>query len=408
MSTFEEYMEAQRWDPKKMQPNQLYRDLMGVQGLCPWDGNNSSSRKQMFSSHIGQCLTTIGANTRTTITGVEREYGKYTFSVKMPHDGRIIRVIDRYPTSIDHNAIKSNPQKIAIYERADTKEVGFISIEGHCSHHQYFGFKYAPGPALSKLTRGAEIKEGEIFLDSPAVTPDGDYNFANGLNVALMSHPSTSEDGVMICRDVLEQLSFRTYEKRVIDYGSKRFARNLYGDRSTFKPHPEIGDWVREDGLLMALCEYNTLLGPVEQSVDDLMRVDYQFDRLTYASQGRGKVVDLRVINEPSGYSSALPEGMEEQPKRYDMARRRFYQTLLDEYSSLRRQRGNSLVITPEFSELLREAISVVGVNSLAPKDPIRKLYRQAPLDEWRIELTIEYLITPNIGFKLAGVGHGN
>ena len=38
------------------QHNELDRRLLGVQGLNPFDGANSASRKQMFSSHMTQKL----------------------------------------------------------------------------------------------------------------------------------------------------------------------------------------------------------------------------------------------------------------------------------------------------------------------------------------------------------------
>lgn len=407
MKTFEEYLAAQEWNPQVTQPNQLRRDLMGVNGLNPWDGANSSSRKQMFSSHIGQCLVLIGATNRYIHTGVEREYGKYTFSIKMPHDGRVVRVVDRYTAGIDRDSIALNPQRVVIYERSDNKEIGVVDIHNYCSHHQYFGFRYRPGPAAAKAIRGAEIPRGEIFMDSTSVQEDGSYHFGIQARMALMAHPACSEDGIVIDRTFLPSLRFRQYETRVIDYGSKRFARNLYGDDQHFKPWPDIGDYVREDGLLVALAEYNPILAATDMSVKGLQKVDYYFDKLTYAGAGKGRVVDVRVRHEQGSYASMLPEGMTDQVKKYDRARRAFYTTLINEYNSLRKIRGAALQISPEFHRLLVEAISVVGHNTLAPKDPIRKLYRQAPLDEIRVEITIEYEIEPNIGFKLTGL-HGN
>lgn len=388
------------------EPNQLLRQLLGVCGLNPWKGANSASREQMFSSHIGQTLVIAGATPRFCQTGMEREFGKYTWNVKMPKTGRVIRRIDRYRTSAGYDSIISddnqNPQSIVIFESSDpSKEIGVINLTKYCSQHQYFGFPYVPRPARGKLVQDVEIQEGEVFLDSPSVTKDGDYMYGRQCNVAYMSIPGVAEDGIVISRDVLEKFRFRTYETRVVEWGSKRFPLNLYGDDLKYKPFPDIGDMVREDGLLMMLRSYDESLAIVEQSSAALRQPDFTFDKATYVPTG-GRVVDIRVHHDANNQMSGTPEGMDAQPLRYDRARRAFYQDILSEYNRLKSKHpGYAPRLSPEFHRLVVEAISVVGKNSQSPSESIKKLYRQAPLDDWRVEFVIEYEITPTIGFKL-------
>jgi DNA-directed RNA polymerase beta subunit len=387
------------------EPNQLLRQLLGVCGLNPWKGANSASREQMFSSHIGQTLVIKGSTERYCQTGMEREFGKYTWNVKMPHTGQVRAVIDRYRTSYGMDSIieheEQNPQQIVVYERSDNKEIGMINLPKYCSQHQYFGFPYIKRPGKGKLVKDMEIPEGEIFLDSPAVTPDGGYKYGAQCNVAYMSIPGVAEDGIVISRDVLDRFTFKTYETRVVEWGSKRFPLNLYGDDRKYKAFPDIGDIVRDDGLLMMLRSYDESLAVVEQSGAALRMPDFMFDKATYVPTG-GKVVDIRVHHDLNNQGSAIPEGMDEQPLRYDRARREFYQEILTTYQRLKSKHpGVAPRLTPEFHRLVVEAISVVGKNSTSPSESIKKLYRQAPLDDWRVEFVIEYEITPTIGFKL-------
>jgi len=378
----------------KQQPNELRRDLMGVNGLNPWDGHDSSSRKQMFSSHIGQTLVIKGATERYVQTGMEREYGKYTFSMKMPVDAEIIRVIDRYPQKLGLDTIRMNPQSVVIFEDFNTKEVGMIDLRKYCSYHQYFGFEYQQREALSRVRAGAHLQAGEILMDSPSVKANGGYAYGRQLNMAFMSIPGVSEDGIAICDDVLPHYRFNTYEHRVGEWGSKRFALNLYGDDENYKPFPDIGDKIRPDGLLMCLRSYDRDLSVVEQNINSMREPDFTFDKLIYAAGAGGTIVDIRVHHDPTqGYLG----GMDAQPEKYDKARREFYQQIANEYFRLKRERGDRLQLTPEFHRMVVEALSVID------NDPQRviKLYRQAPLDEWRVEFTIQYEITPTIGFKL-------
>jgi DNA-directed RNA polymerase beta subunit len=348
----------------------------------------------MFSSHIGQTLVIKGATERYVQTGMEREYGKYTFSLKMPVDADIIRVVERYPQKIGLDAIRFNPQTVIIYEDVHTKEIGMIDVRKFCSYHQYFGFEYEAREALGRVRAGASLPKGEILMDSPSVKPNGGWAYGRQINMAYMSMPGVSEDGIGICRDVLPHYRFNTYEHRVSEWGSKRFALNLYGDDEHYKPFPDIGDYVRADGLLMATRSYDTQLSVVEQNVNSLREPDYTFDKLIYAAGAGGRVVDIRVHHDPTqGYLG----GMDEQPEKYDKARREFHQQIASEYFRLKRERGDRLQLTPEFHRQVVESLSVID------NDPQRiiKLYRQAPLDEWRIEFVIEYEVTPTIGFKL-------
>jgi len=381
----------------KSEPNQLYREYQGVNGLNFGRQHNSSSREQMFASHISQALVIKGSTERRIQTGMEREFGKYTFSVKMPVNAEIIRVIDRYRNKIGLDSIPVNPQTIVIYEDVATKEIGMVNIPNYCSYHQYFGFEYKTKPALSEIYAGAFIKKDTILMDSPSITDNGGYKYGRECNMAFMSHPAVSEDGIAICRDVLPYFSFKTYETRVVEYGSKRFALNLYGDENNYKPFPDIGDFIREDGILMGLRTYDKDLAVVQQSVFDLMEPDMTYDRLTYAGGRGGKVIDIRIRHDDKGTAVPGAASMDVQPEKYDRARRQFYNDIVQTYQKLKRERGEGLRLTPEFHRMVTEAL--VSINTDSP--PIVKLYRQAPLDDWRIEFVIEYDNVPNVGNKL-------
>ena len=387
---------------KPIVPNQLRPDLLNVLSLNPWAGHDSSSRQQMISSHLSQRLVIAGATERRCQTGMEAEFAKYTFSVKMPCDGRVIKVIHRYNRTIGKDSIAMNPQTVVMYENEHNHEIGIINLPLYCSYHQYFGFEYKSKPAINKLVPGQFIAKDTIFLDSPAVTDDGGYKFGLELNMTFMSHPAVSEDGVMISSDVLPKLRFKTYENRVVEWGSKRFPLNIYGDAENFKPFPEIGEYIRDDGVLMILRNFDKDLSPVEQSIYDLMEPDYIFDKAMYVSGPGGKIVDIKVHHEDS-IQSPTPMGMEVEIDKYDRARKVFYHEIINEYKRLKKARGDSLVITPELNRLIVEALTATDTGE---NQRINKLYRHTPIDDYRVEFVIEYEIEPTIGYKITDL-HG-
>ncbi len=395
------------------EPNELFAELLNVCSLNPWDGHDSAARKQMFSSHLGQCLVINGSTERRCQAGTERDFARYTFKTKVPVDCEVIKVIDRYRETFGQDTLlkrrQDNPHSVIIYENIHTKEIGCINVTSHTSYHSYFGFQNQIKPDLSNVRQGSFLKEGTILTDSPSVTETGGYKYGREVNVAYMSHPATSEDGILISQELLKEFGFKKYETRVVEFGTKSYPLNLYGDEHTFKAFPDIGDVIRADGLLMALRpydkdprSYDRELAIVEQSIYDLMEPDSTFDKPIYADGAGGRIVDIRVHHDNQVNNSPTPVGMDAQAERYDAARRQFYSEIVYEWRRLERERKESLRLTPEFHRLVVEALSVVQET----KERIYKLHRKAPLDDWRIEFTIEYDVTPTIGFKLTDT-HG-
>lgn len=395
---------------KKQKRSQLHRKLTSVLGLSPFDDNNSASRKQMFASHIGQTLVVENPTPRYIQTGMEREYGKYTFSVKMPVTATILKVIERYPRTMDVNRIAENPETLVIYEDYDTRVVGCISLTDYYSNHPYFGFRYKRKPTLKKLRIGEVVEKGTVLLDSPSIDDFGNYCYGVECNVAFMTHPAVSEDGVVISRDKLADFAHRTYEVRVIEWGAKQFPLNTHGTEDEYKPLPDIGDLVRPDGLLAALRDYDDDASPVEQSRRSTLKVDPIFDTLVYAAGPGGRVIDIRVMHDPESKIPDTPIGMEVQVSKYNQSRLRYYSEIYKEYERLRKSRDSHLTLTPEFHRLIVEAHSVINPsNRKNPNDPserIAKIHRNTPLDDWRVEVVIEYVNIPDEGNKFTDT-HG-
>ncbi len=389
---------------KALPPNELSAKWLGACGLNSFHIYDSSARLQMLSQHLGQMLVLDGSTPRQIQTGMEREYGKYTYRIEMPCDGLILDIIRRYQYVDGPDPIRLNPQTIVIYENVHTKEIGMIDLVEFCSNHQYFGFRYKDRPGLDEIKTGAYVKAGTVLRDSPSITDEGDYKFGVQANVAFMTHPACSEDGFAVSDAFLPKLGFRTFETRTVEWGRQKFALNLYGDDKNYKPFPDIGDVIRPDGLLMALRDYGPPeLAVVEQSVNATQRVDFTFDSTFYANGAGGRIVDVRVHHDKADENCAVTH-MDGQVQKYDRARRVFYQRLNSLYLSLTAKRGGvPPQITPQLQQLLVQAQSVISEGK---RRVVTKQYRKARLDTYRVEFTIEYSTVPNMGAKITDL-HG-
>lgn len=384
-------------DPADL-PDQINARWLGPCGFNPFHKHVSSARAQMHASHLGQMLVINKPTVKNIQTGVEREYGKYTFRVEMPVDARIITTIERYSLGIGYDSIRNNPETIVIYEDVVTKEVGILKLVEFSSNHQYFGFKYAKRESINELYPGAYIPKGTVFLDSTSISDEGDYMYGVNANVAYMSLPGVSEDGLVVSKDFLPKMGFKIYETRVLEYGKNTFALNTYGDDEHYKAYPDIGEYIRPDGLLAATRQYDPdVLSIVEQNLFACQQVDFTFDQTIYVNGPGGKIVDIKIHHDKSDYNNADVH-MDGQSQKYDNARRVFCRKVLEEYDKLKKLRGDSLQITPEFNQLI---VNCLFVNTQSPdKQKIQALHRNVPLDIFRIEFTIEYEVEPTIGFK--------
>lgn len=391
-------------------PNRIYRELQGVLSLNPFENTNSASRKQMFSSHISQRLVIACPTVKKIQTGMEMEYGKYTFHVKMPENGRILKVIHRYPEN-DYikDGFKLNPETLFLYESEDGV-IGMVTLERYQSLHPEFGYEYKRCPGAEMIQTGASIAKDTIFLDSPCKGPNGEYNYGAELNVAYMTHPCVSEDGMGISRDVLSRFNFRIYEKRVVEWGKNNYPLNLYGDDENYKPFPDIGEYVHPNGhhkgLLMALREYDPNLLAIDQSIKALQTLDPIFDKATYVQGECGRVVDIKIYHQPPNKGETICDEMMVQPIRYRDAMIEFRSQVLNEYFKLKQERGEHLRITPELQRYIVETMAILNKGISGVKTNLQLTYKTVPVDEWRAEFVVEYVITPNIGSKFTDI-HG-
>jgi hypothetical protein len=390
--------------------NELKPELLFLSGLNPLDQCVSGSRKQMFRSHLGQALTTLDPNVRSILTGVEFEYGKYTFSQKMPENGRILKIIDKYPSAYGSDSFKINPERVIIYE-SETGMIGMLKINGFRSDHPYFGFQYEATKESSELYIDSYIAKDTVLYDSPSKDEYGNYKYGTELNIAYTTFPGTSDDGIVISKDVLPRLATRTYERRIIEWGRDYYPINLYGDDDNYKIFPDIGDYVQppneHKGLLMCLREYDPATLIIDQSKQALKTIDNFFDKCVYVDGEGGRVVDINIIHQPPIKGESICDEMMTQAIKYRDANIEYRRKIVNEYFRLKKQREDSLELTPEFHRFIVESLAIINHPLPRTSENLRYIYKTNNVNEWRAEIVIEYIKVPTIGYKLTDTAGG-
>lgn len=386
--------------------NEHRAELASSAGFNPTVAHDSSARVQMLGSHLSQALPVADCQTRRILTGMEREFGRATFKIEIPVDAEIVKVIPKFQQTLGQGGIKRNPTTSVVYMDVNTKTFDVLEFNHYHSMHQHFGFNYVFTPEMRKLVPKACISAGTVLGHSPTLDEMENYRIGLNARVAMMSVPGIIEDGIVASESFCRRLTTKCIETRDTSWGKNWYPLNLYGDDDNYKPFPDIGDKIREDGLIFALrrvpLDDDIILAPLEMSKEALREVNYFFDRCVYGQPG-AVVTNITVRHEEHS-QPPTPVGMEVQAAKYYQAESLYHQALLDVHRQLIQRYGDKLQISPKFQAMLREAMMYLPCDKRIKST---QMYQLQPLDDWRVDLTYEYDFEPTIGSKLTGL-HGD
>lgn len=376
--------------------------LLSIHAMNPFITHLSSPRSIMFSSHLSQALTLTNGEEKIVQTGLEKQFGANTFSKKIENDARIISIIKRYD-GIDRSSVTATTELVVIYEDLVTGEIDYVDMPNYFSLHQYFGFKYKWNEdMLSSLSQNTIVPGGTIFADSPSVASNSGYKWGINANVALLTIPEVAEDGMVISESLAKKLSYKVFERRVVEFGSESFPLNIYGDENDYKPFPEIGERIADHSVLMALRKYDSELSPALTSTKDVMEFNPMFDEAVYVKGGGGLVVDIKAYYNPR-FKKAVYNGASDKVDKYVNGLKKFNKDLMNVYDKLvkdhySRYHNNNLSMSEKLNKLLLDAY----VSENSEDNKVRFTYKNEEMDIYRMEFVIENEISSiNIGSKL-------
>lgn len=380
--------------------SELDERLVGIPAINPFFGNNTGPRAAMFNKHMSQRPTIHHPTTQRLSTGVGYELGKYTYQLVIPENSYISAVIPKYNPIVSGDIAKKNPTETVIFVNDETQTIDCLDLVRYHSQHQYFGFEYKYNEsALQDIRKDSRIHVDTVVADSPAKAADGDYMPGIHANIALMSDPAVIEDGIKISESFAKKLSFTLIETRTIAINNNSIGLNTYGTDKLHQMFPNIGEFVRDDGILFALREYTSELAPSELSVKAL-RQPTMFDTCTYAQAG-AEVIDIEIIK-GDNQRADLMEGMQHQLDKHHTAHIRYRRAIFDEYERLMRETRNTLKLSHRFNSLVRESYAILN------SDDIKLSYRsRSKLNGWTVKITYKYVLTPKLAFKITDMCGG-
>ena len=385
---------------------ELKPEFLSMASINPFITSISSPRAVMDASHFSAHLPILTPDAKIVKSGIEYELGKYINDYRTTHDCIVKAIIPRYKEFGVHEV--PTYTLLLEYEENGQIFIDCMDIDSFKTSHTFFGYKLHPTDELNNLTFNAALPKDTILARTDSYSDDGSYKYGLNLNVAFMSHPSVSEDGFVVSESFLERSKFTSIIKRVINITKDTLPINLYGDKDIFKFIPNIGDNVREDGLLCALRERNDWFSISDLNDTNVSDVDITFDNLIYVNPN-SKVIDIKITRgnyNKQEFSAKITQQLDQ----YADMLTNYYTNIVNKFEQVMNEKKvmygsvDMIRLTPRLHRFITD--SQIKINSVT-SNKNRLCYRKLPIDQYRIEITTSSTIKPNIGFKLTDMAGG-
>lgn len=386
-----------------MGKTEIKPEFIGTAAINSFIANTSSPRAVMDFSHFSAHLPLLTPDEKVVKSGIEYELGKYINDVRAEHDYIVKAIIPRYR---EYGVVDVPTYTIlAEYEENGQIYIDFVDVDTYKTSHTFFGYKLQLTEDMINMSFNSIIPKGTILAKTNSYGKEGAYNYGLNVNMAFMSHPSVSEDGFVVSESFVKRAKFNSIIKRVINITKDTLPVNLYGDKNIFKFIPNIGERVREDGLLCALRDRNDWFSVSDLSDVNISEVDITFDNLVYVNPN-STVIDIKIIRgnyNKQEFSAKMTEQLDKYANMlinyYTNVVNKFYQLLNEKramYGSI-----DAIRITPRLHRFITDC--EIKINSVT-SNKNKLCYRKVPIDQYRIEITTISTIEPKEGFKLTDV----
>ena len=377
--------------------------LLGLAPLMnPLADKVSSQRGTMFSHHAPQAQLLHGCEQPKLFTGFESLIGEYEYSTTERDQGiQILETIPRFIVNHGAYPIKRNPYYTIVFRGDKDGKVGSFQLEHYTMRSNGYGYKNKWLRA-DQLNRGNFIPQDMKLCTSPA--HDGNkYMMGTNLKTVYMSLPGVTEDAFIISESAAKKLSSDSIGKLSFKISPNQIPKDLYGADDEYKFMPDIGEFVRADGVFCALCTPTQDSIISDMSRENLTKVQPLHDQTFYLPPG-AEILDIDiVVNRKCRIKT--PKEVFSQVQKYRDPINAYNIKIWEAYQEAVKA-GRE--ITPTFSSLVYRAISnlladnvrIPGYNKRADVTLMKK---KEAIEFLHITVTYKHVNHINRGHKLTG-----
>ena len=262
--------------------------------LEPFVNRTDASRILMFTSHFAQCITLNNPDRPRVFTRFENRIGDYSSAiVKAPAEYEILDIFEKNPLN-----------KVFAVRETESERVHIIFTPRVKHLTENFGYRYQY-PLLDGKEKNETLSKGSIIRSYPCRDNEGNFRYGKNLKTFYTNDSGkTYEDGIIISESAAQKMSHTAVHRISVMMNMNDFFVNCYGDQTTYKGFPDIGEDIR-NGVMAAIrrIDYDTVHFDVSES--QIRKVNYNSDKVFYLN---GRIVDLDI------YCNLKEEALEQFP----------------------------------------------------------------------------------------------
>lgn len=382
--------------------------LLGLAPLLnPLTDHVSAQRLTMWSSHLTQAQLIHGCEFPRVYSGYESIVGEYEYDPSYrDQDIQILATIPRFIKNTGPSPILENPYYTIVYREAGggdpaNQKVGYFHFENDCMRSDGYGYEFKKMNEFM-LTVGNIIPKEVKFLTSPA-HQGSMYNLGTNLNTCYLDIPEVTEDAFVVSESAAKKLGSTGYSTRSFKILPNQFPLGLYSSDTEYKFMPDIGEKVRDDGVL---CAFRT---PDEDSIiydtlpTSLHKVQYMHDKVFYAPPG-AEIVDIDIVINRK-VRPKTPKVLFAQVTKYRNAINEYCLKVWDIYRQITKE-GKK--ITPDFKTLVTRCLASaiidgVQIPNLGEKFNLKPYKKKDEIEFIYITVKYKYNKPAGRGYKITG-----
>lgn len=270
----------------------------------PLADNASASRSAMVGAHMKGAATLDRPMPSIHFTGADTEYAKYVHNEIVEQSGQVCTftnadgaqrraVFTRHsrPGANDSLQTAVFTSRLEIPRNQRVPIIDLIETEGYTNHHHVFSSVKAPTELLRDVIRGnvSTLEKGQVITTMPCLSDSEVPEFIDGvpLMTTTISHPDLIEDAYDISESAANAMHAHGLHIIEVPIREDEILLDTYGKMGAdgvYRPgyFPAVGEAIRDDGLVLALRQYNPLYAAMQMSVGELQHPSPFYDQCHY------------------------------------------------------------------------------------------------------------------------------
>lgn len=421
-----------------------HTEIQGVAGDdVPLKNVMSASRGAMVGGHKKSAAPLDNPEYQLHFTGQSREYAKYVFNNVVGNDGHVLHYEDlngrRHPAIIKRSSGKLSGgviSQVIFYQRLSSENgvpyIDAIEIDSYTKHDNVFSSKLSPTDKLSNLSAGDALYRDEELTRVPSQVGK---EFCDGVNLltTTMSHPDIIEDSYLISDRAAEKMHAYGLKRFFISLRDNEYLLNTYGTPENPRYYPNVGEAVRDDGLVAAVRKHDPLFAALDMSIVDTMEHSTYYDQCYHVDADPkhvgnredpntgSRVVDLRVWRNEANISQDR-EGERNKIRSTDenirlldetaKGLKHYYAQIVQFYLYQLRKSYGKVQFSPEATRIICEAMASEAHNYRKEFESlpggrnghltaVERIYQYSPISHYSIEIVVRYPIPVTVSSKI-------